>query len=176
MERAMRASEAERRLAELLERCEPRVARLGKSVRKKLRARWPGLHELVYFYENQGALVLSYSPTERGAEGVCALALRPDELHLCFGRGAELAASDPRGLLKGRGTTMRYVELASVADFERVDVQRLLAAAWKLAGLRLDPRARGRVLFKLEAQAQRARRAEAARRARPKVGMARDRR
>ncbi len=82
MERAMSASEAERRLAELLERCEPRVARLGKSVRKQLRARWPGLHELVYLYENQGALVLSYSPTERGAEGVCALALRPDELHL----------------------------------------------------------------------------------------------
>ena len=176
-DRARSALEVERRLAELLERCEHRVARLGKSVREKLPARWPGLLELVvYFYENQGALVLSCSPTVRGAKGVCALALRPEELRLCFGRGAELASSDPRGLSKGRGMTMRYVVLSSVADFERADVQRLLTVTWKLAGLQLDPRPRGCLLFKLEPQAQRVRRMEAARWTRPRVGTPRDRR
>jgi hypothetical protein len=40
-------------------------------LRAKLRDRLPGLFEIVYVYETQNALVISYSPTENGYEGLC---------------------------------------------------------------------------------------------------------
>lgn len=55
----------------------PAIVKLGTAVRTRLRARLPGLFEIVYTYENQGALVISYSPTERGYEGVCTISVYP---------------------------------------------------------------------------------------------------
>jgi hypothetical protein len=56
---------------------EPAIAKVGKGLRAKLRARLPGLFEIVYVYENQNSLVISYSPTERGSDGLCGIALYP---------------------------------------------------------------------------------------------------
>jgi hypothetical protein len=61
----------------------------------------------------------------------------------------------------------RYVELSSVADFDRPEIERLIADAVKLANLRLDPKAEGAVIIKAEAQKQRARRATKAARPAP---------
>jgi len=108
-------------------------------------------------YENQNALVLSYSPTERGFEAVCSISVYPDLVKLGFGKGAELAKSDPNKLLQGQGKTARYVELNSVADFDRAVIEQLIADAVKLAKLSLDPNAKGAVIVK--AEEQRARRA-----------------
>ncbi len=159
MDRAGPTADDSRRLARLFDGHEPRLARLAKSLRGKLRTRLPGLFELVYVYERQRALVLSYAPTERGSDGICAISVRPGEVSLCFGRGAELAKSDPAGLLRGRGTTMRFIELRSAAEFERKDVQALVTAACRLAGLRLDARVKGPVVFKMPARKAPARRA-----------------
>lgn len=133
------------------------MAKLGKALRAKLRARLPGLFEIVYVYENQNALVISYSPTERGYEGLCGIALYPSYVKLFFGRGALLSKSDPNKLLQGSGT-VRHVVLNTVADFDREEMQALMAAALKLAKLRLDASAKGSVIIKAEAQKQRARR------------------
>jgi hypothetical protein len=149
----------ETQLASYFAKYEPAMAKLGKALRAKLRARLPGLFEIVYMYENQGALVISYSPTERGYEGVCSISVYPHVVKLGFGKGAQLAKSDPNKLLQGQGTMARYVELNSVADFDRAEIQSLIANAVKLAKLRLDPDARGAVIIKAEAQKQRARRA-----------------
>jgi hypothetical protein len=119
----------------------------------------PGLFEIVYVYENQNALVISYSPTERGYEAVCSISVYPRLVKLGFGRGAELSKSDPNKLLQGQGKMARYVELNSVADFDRAEIESLIADAVKLAKLRLDPNAKGAVIIKAEAQKQRARRA-----------------
>src|SRR5690606_34699750 len=51
------------------------IAKVGKALRAKVRARLPGLTELVYVYERQGSLVFSYSPTEAGAAGVAGVAV-----------------------------------------------------------------------------------------------------
>jgi hypothetical protein len=149
----------ETQLAGYFAKYEPAMAKLGKALRAKLRARLPGLFEIVYVYENQGALLISYSPTERGYEGVCSISLYPQLAKLGFGKGAELAKSDPNKLLQGQGKTARYVELHSVADFDRAEIQELIAEAVKLAKLRLEPDAQGAMIIKAEAQKQRARRA-----------------
>lgn len=141
------------------------MAKLGKALRAKLRARLPGLFEIVYVYESQNALVISYSKTENGYEGLCAIALYPREVKLSFGQGALLSKSDPNKLLQGRGKTVRHVVLNAVADFDRAEIEVLMAAALKLAKLRLDASAKGSVIIKAEAQKTRARRATKAARA-----------
>ena len=150
---------AEAQLVSYFAKYEPAMAKFGKTLRAKLRARLPGLFEIVYVYENQNALVISYSPTERGLEAVCTISLYPKQVKLGFGQGTQLSKSDPNKLLQGQGTRTRYVALTSVADFDRAEIGALIADAVKLAKLRLDPKAKGAVVIKAEAQKQRARRA-----------------
>ena len=130
------------------------MAKLGKALRAKLRARLPGLFEIVYVYENQNALVISYSPTENGYEGLCGISLYPREAKLFFAQGALLSKSDPKKLLQGRAK-VRHVVLNSVADFDRAEIDALMTAALKLAKLRLDASAKGSVIIKAVAQKQR---------------------
>ena len=153
---------AETQLASYFAKYEPAMVKLGKALRAKLRARLPGLFEIVYVYESQNSLVISYSPTEHGYEGLCGIALHPRWAQLFFGQGALLSKSDPNQLLQGRGKTVRHVVLNSVADFNRAEIEVLMAAALKLAKLRLDPSAKGSLIIKAEAQKQRARRAKKA--------------
>jgi hypothetical protein len=150
---------AETQLASFFANYEPAIARLGKALRAKLRDRLPGLFEVVYVYDTQNALVISYSPTENGYEGLCGIALYPSCVKLFFGQGARLSKSDPNKLLQGSGKTVRHVVLNAAADFDRAEIQVLMAAALKLAKLRLDASAKGSVIIKAEAQKQRARRA-----------------
>jgi hypothetical protein len=157
-----RAADAEKQLASYFARYQPPMAKLGKALRAKLRARLPGLCEVVYVYEGQDALVIAYSPTGRGYDAPCSIALYPSGAKLFFGQGARLSSSDPDRLLQGRGKTVRHVELNAAAALERAEIEALLAAALKLAKLRLDASAKGSVIVKAEAQKQRARRAKQA--------------
>jgi hypothetical protein len=153
---------AETQLASYFAKYGPSRAKLGRALRAKLRARLPGLHEIVYVYERQDALVISYSPTEHGYGGLCSLALYPDAVKLHFGQGARLSEADPNKLLQGSGKTVRHVVLNSVADFDRADVAALMAAALKLAKVRLDADAKSSVIIKAESQKRRAQRAQRA--------------
>jgi len=155
---------AETQLASYFAKYEPAMAELGKALRAKLRARLPGLFEIAYVYENQKSLVISYSPTEHGYNGLCTISVYPDKVHLYFTGGAQLSKSDPSKLLQGSGKTVRFVVLNSVADFDRAEIETLMAAAVKLAKVRLDPSAKGSVIIKAEAQKQRARSAAKSRR------------
>ena len=148
---------AETQLASYFAKYEPVIARLGKALRARLRDRLPGLSEIVYTYENQNALVIAYSPTENGYEGLFSLGLYPDGARLFFAQGARLSKSDPNGLLQGRAG-VRHVALRSVTDFDREEVASLMAAALRLAKLSLDASATGSVIIKAEAQKRRARR------------------
>ena len=160
---------AEAQLEDLFAKYEDAVATLGRALRTKLRARLPGLCEIVYRYENQDALVISYSPSERGADGVCALGLYPDGVKLFFTHGARLAKSDPDKLLQGRGKTVRHVMMTSIADFDRAEIEMWIAAALQLANVQLDASARGPLVFRIAEQQQRAKtRATSNQRARPR--------
>ena len=152
---------AETQLAGYFAKYEPAMVRLGKALRAKMRARLPGLNELVYVYDRQDSLVIAYSPTEGGggSDALCSIAVYPRQVNLYFTQGALLSKSDPNRLLQGRGKTVRHVVLNTVADFDRAEIEVLMAAALKLAKLRLDVGAKGSVIIKAEAQKQRARRA-----------------
>jgi hypothetical protein len=147
---------AETQVAGFFAKYEPAVATLGKALRAKLRARLPGLLELVYVYERQSSLVISYSPTQTGADADCALALYPRQVNLCFTGGAQLSKSDPNKLLQGRGKMARHVVMNAAADLARPEIEVLMAAALNLAKVRLDANAKGSVVIKAEAQKQRA--------------------
>ena len=156
--------DAETQLASYFARYEPAIVKLGKALRAKLRDRLPGLFEVVYFYDRQDALVIAYSPTEHGYDGLCSIALYPNRVNPYFAQGALLSKSDQNKLLQGRGK-VRHVVLNAVADFDRPEIEVLMAAALKDAKLRLDPSAKGSVVIRAEAQKQRARRATKAARA-----------
>jgi len=151
---------AETQLAGYFATYEPATAKLGQALRAKLRDRLPGLFEVVYLYESQRSLVISYSPTENGYEGVCSLALYPDGAKLFFTQGARLSKSDPGKLLQGRGKTVRHVPLGSVADFDRAEIEALMTAVLELAELRLDASAKGSVIIRADEQKERADRAK----------------
>ena len=160
--RGLRVTSAETQMASFFAKYDPATVKLGKALRAKLRDRLPGLFELAYVYDRQNALVISYSPTETGADAVCAIALYPRRVNLYFTGGARLSKSDPNRLLQGRGKTVRHVVMNSVADFDRAEIEVLMAAALKIAKVSLDASATGSVIIKAEAQKQRARRARKA--------------
>lgn len=121
----------------------------------------PGLFELVYFYERQQALLLSYSPTEAGSAGVSALGLYPGSVRLFFSGGDRL--EDPHGLLQGQAKTVRFVVMNSAAEFDRPELEALMRAALSLAKVRVRPGVEGETLLRAESQKQRARRATTSR-------------
>ena len=148
---------AESQLASFFSKHKPATVKIGKALRLKLRARLPGLNELVYVYERRESLVISYSPTGNGMEGICALALSPKGVQLHFGKGALLSKSDPKKLLQGQGKMVRHIVLSKFADYSRAEIEILLAAAVKLAKLRLDAGTQGSVIIKTGCQKQRER-------------------
>src|SRR6187402_2966883 len=93
-------SAAERRTAEaelrrLITRFAPDHARLTAATRRWLRKRLPTAHEVIYEYRD--CFVISFSPSERGYEGVFAVRGSADEVKLYFTRGKGLP--DPEKLL-----------------------------------------------------------------------------
>ena len=156
MPKEERVTNPETQLASFFAKYEPAIAKLGKALRAKLRARLPGLFEIVYVYDTQNSLVISYSPTESGRDGLCSIALYPGSVKLFFGRGVELSKSDPNELLQGSATTVRYVVMNAASDFNRPEIEALMTAALKLAKLRLDASAKGSMIIKAQEQKQRA--------------------
>lgn len=123
-------SAAERRAAEsqvraLVARMSPDHARLVAATRRALRKRLPAALEVVYEYRDW--FVISFSPSDRGYEGVLAIRGSADDVRLCFNRGKEL--SDPDDLLRGSGSLVRWIELKSAAALARPNVARLLDEA-----------------------------------------------
>ena len=79
---------AERQLAEaelrsLVAKFTPEQQRLVATVRRSIRKRLPTAHEIVYEYS--GAFVISYSPNERGYEGVLVINGSANGVRLYFG-------------------------------------------------------------------------------------------
>lgn len=146
----------ETQVAGFFARYEPAIAKLGKALRARLQARLPGLSEVVYLYEGRSSLVIAYSPTGRGYDAVCSLALYPEQVKLFFTGGPKLAKADPNQLLQGSGKQVRYVVVHRAADLDRADIEALMAAALALAKVRPVAGATGPVILKADEQKQRA--------------------
>ena len=115
----------------------------------------PGAVRLVY--DNYNFLVVGYGPSERASEAVLSLAFAPRWISLCFlQHGTKLP--DPHKLLRGSGTRVRNVRLASSTDLSTPDVRALIDESLRRASVPIDPRGRGRLIIKSISAKQRPRR------------------
>ncbi len=116
---------AEGQLRALIARIAPAHQRLIGTMRRWLRERVPTAHELVYEYRDW--IVISYSPSERGYEGVLAIRADADGVKLYFNSGKIL--SDPEKLLRGSGTEARWIHLEGASTIARPAVASLIDEA-----------------------------------------------
>ena len=118
-----RAAEAE--LRALIDKFAPAHLRLIGAMRRALRKRLPTAHEVVYEYRD--CFVISYSPSERGYEGVLAIRGSADGVRLYFNRGKGLP--DPEKLLQGSGGQTRWIHVEGASTLARPAVVSLIDEA-----------------------------------------------
>jgi hypothetical protein len=121
---ARRSAEAELRM--LIAKFTPEHLRLISAMRKSLRKRLPTAHEVVYEYQNLGAVVISLSPNDRGYEGVLGIRADAEGVRLYFTRGKELP--DPKKLLQGSAQT-RWIDVEGAPTLARPEIVSLIDEA-----------------------------------------------
>lgn len=141
-------------LRTLIGRYPPTDQALIRSVRSAVRKRLPTANELVYDYTS--SLVLSYTPTDVGKDGILTIAARADGVRLYFGQGSRLP--DPKKLLLG-SAGVRYIPVESAGRLAHPDVKALIAAAIQAAGAPLPTKGRGKLIDRSAAQEKRRRKA-----------------
>jgi hypothetical protein len=98
----------------------PAVAADARAALKRMRRLVPGAVELVY--DNYNALAVGFGPSERASEAVLSIAVFPRWVTLCFLQcGPRL--KDPKRLLKGSGSRVRNIPLASAADLDSAPIR-----------------------------------------------------
>jgi hypothetical protein len=118
-------STAERRAAEdaldaLVARFAPGYEKVVDAARKWVRKRLPTAHEIVYEYRSW--FVLSYSPSDRGYEGVLGIRGDAEGIKLYFNQGKGLP--DPEKLLRGSAQA-RWIAVESASTLARPAVAAL---------------------------------------------------
>jgi hypothetical protein len=116
---------AEAELRGLIAKVAPAHQRLIGAMRRSLRKRLPTAHEVVYEYRDW--FVISYSPNERGYEGVLSIRASADGVKLYFNHAKELP--DPEKLLQGSGKQVRSIDVEGASTLARPAVARLIDEA-----------------------------------------------
>ena len=137
----------EAQLRSLIERFDPKDQKLIRAVRSAMRKRLPTANELLYDYKSH--IVIGYSPTKRGAEGVASIAARVDGVRLYLMHGPQLP--DPKKLLMGSGKQARFIRVEAASRLADPDVEALIAAAIELAEVPLATEGRGRLIVRTTA-------------------------
>jgi hypothetical protein len=107
----------------------PEIIALVKKCLPKLRSAVPCTHEIVYEYPH--SLVVAFGMSERGYEGIISIAIQPDAFRLYFSKDLP----DPKGLLEGTGSKVRFVTIKAASDLDHADIRALFKAAIKHAGV-----------------------------------------
>ena len=139
---ARRSAEAQVRT--LIDKFAPAHLRLIAATRRCLRKRLPTAHEVVYEYDKSGAIVISYSPNERGYEGVLAIRASADGVKLYFNQGKDLP--DPAKLLQG-SSQARWINVEGASTLARPAVARLIDEAIARNRVPFAPTGRGPVVL-----------------------------
>jgi hypothetical protein len=107
-------------------------------------------------YEYHDFFVISYSPNERGYEGVLAIRANAHGVRLYFNRGKELP--DSAKLLQGSGNQMRWMSLEGAPTLARPEVVRLIDEAIACNRVPFASAGRGAVVIRSASAKQRGRR------------------
>jgi hypothetical protein len=139
---ARRSAEAE--LRTFIDKFAPAHLRLITAMRRWLRKRLPTAHEVVYEYRD--FFVVSYSPNERGYEGVLGIRASADGVKLFFNRCKELP--DPAKLLQGSGSQVRSIDVEGASTITRPEVARLIDEAIARNPVPFESAGRGSVVIR----------------------------
>ncbi len=134
---------AEVQLTTLIAKFAPDRLRLIAAMRRSLRKRLPTAVEVVYEYRSW--IVISFSPTEKGYEGVLAIRADADGVQLYFNQGKSLP--DPEKMLKGSAQA-RFIEVESASKLTRPAVDTLIDEALARNQVPFAPAGRGSVVFR----------------------------
>lgn len=145
---------AEAQLRTLIAKCAPAHQRLTGALRRSLRKRLPTAQELVYEYSD--CFVISYSPNERGYEGVLAIRASENGVRLYFNRGKGLR--DPEKLMQGAGNQTRWIPLEGASTLARPAVAHLIDEAIARNRVPFARTGRGPVVIRSVSAKQRRRR------------------
>ena len=141
---AVERRSAEAQVRALIDKFAPAHLRLVAAMRRWLRKRLPTAIEVVYEYHD--FFVISYSPNERGYEGVLAIRASANGVRLYFNRGKELP--DPAKLLQGSGNQCRSIDLDGASTLARPEVARLIEEAITCNRVPFAPAGRGSVVIR----------------------------
>ncbi len=141
-------------LQALIDWLDPTHRKLTRSVRTAMRKRLPTANELAYDYAN--AVVIGYSPTDRGIDAVVAIRASDAGVFLYFGQGPKLP--DPKRLLLGSGKQTRYLAVESASRLAHPEVRALIAAAIAQGKTPLPSEGKGSLIVKATAAKKRAQR------------------
>ena len=149
---ARRSAEAE--LRRLIGKFAPAHLRLVGAIRRWLGKRLSTAHEVVYEYRD--CFVISYSPNERGYEGVLAIRANANGVRLYFNFGKGLP--DPEKLLQGSGNQTRWIHVEGASTLARPAVARLIDEAIARNRVPFPRTGRGPVVVRSASAKQHARR------------------
>lgn len=150
---ANKKSSPESELKALVGRLDPKIQRLTRSVRTAVRKRFPTANELAYDYKS--FVVIAYSPTERGIDGVVSIAARPNGVFFYFSHGPQLP--DPKGLLQGSAKMVRFIQVEAASRLAHPDVEALMAASIAHSSIPLPSKGEGRLIMMSTGKKQRPR-------------------
>lgn len=119
---------------------------LVRAARTLLRKRFPTANELAYDYGF--AVLVAYAPAEQGKDGIFALRASDKGVSLYFSQGPKLP--DPKRLLRGSATQVRYIELESARQLSDPDVEALIAATLAQARIPFPATGKGTLIIKTD--------------------------
>jgi hypothetical protein len=134
----------EAQLRACIDKLDAKNQKLFRSVRAAVRKRFPTANELAYDYSD--ALVIGYSPADRGIDAVVAIRASGSGVSLYFSQGPQLP--DPQRLLQGSGKQTRFIQLKSARQLTHPDVEALIAATIDQARVPLPSHGKGRLIIK----------------------------
>ncbi len=134
----------EAQLRAYINKLDPKNQKLFRSVRAAVRKRFPTANELAYDYGH--ALVIGYSPADRGIDAIVAIRASATGVSLYFNQGPQLP--DPKRLLRGTGKQTRFIEVEAVSKLAHPDVEALIAATIDQARVPLPATGKGSLIIK----------------------------
>ena len=144
----------EAQLRAYIDNLDPKIQKLFRSVRAAVRKRFPTANELAYDYSH--ALVIGYSPADRGIDSIVAIRACATGVSLYFSQGPQL--SDPKRILLGSGKQTRFVQVEAASQLAHPDVEAMIAATIDQAKIPLPSTGKGSLIIKSAAAKKRPRR------------------
>ena len=137
-----------------IDKLDPKTQKLFRSIRAAVRKRFPTANELAYDYGD--ALVIGYSPADRGIDSIVAIRACATGVSLYFNQGPQLP--DPKRILQGSGKQTRFIQVEAASQLADPDVEALIAATIDQARIPFPSEGKGRLIIKSAAAKKRPRR------------------